>query len=223
MDRGYVDFKKTPITIENYLSTGGPVFGEVLYPQKGLHFHTYCSCVYSCSVFNISVVNSLVDNKMTDHLTSQHRSWNMSRIKGWNTRPEIIVRSMLHRMGYRFRLHRKDLPGKPDIVLPKHNTVIFVHGCFWHRHPGCRYATTPKSNTEFWQKKFDRNVSRDKKNQANLKATGWRVLVVWECELRDLDALAERLNADLQPQPLEYPQAPTEEKIAAENNGNYST
>ena len=160
---------------------------------------------------------------MTDHITQQHRSWNMSRIKGWITKPEIIVRSMLHRMGYRFRLHRKDLPGKPDIVLPKHNTVIFVHGCFWHRHPGCRYATTPKSNTEFWQKKFDRNVARDKQNQATLKATGWRVLVVWECELRDLDTLAERLNANLQSQPLEYPQAPAEEKIAAENNGNYSS
>lgn len=124
---------------------------------------------------------------MADHLTPEQRSWNMAQIKGKNTKPELIVRSMLHRMGYRFRLHRKNLPGKPDIVLPKYKTIIFVHGCFWHRHEGCKGCTTPKSNTEFWQEKFDRNVANDHKHQREIEVLGWKVIVVWECELKDLD------------------------------------
>lgn len=120
---------------------------------------------------------------MVDRLTKEKRSWNMSRIRGKNTKPELIVRSMLHRMGYRFRLHREDLPGKPDIVLPKYKTVIFVHGCFWHRHKKCKYAYNPKSRKTFWQKKFNENVKRDRKRQNELKRLGWRVIVIWECQV----------------------------------------
>ena len=98
---------------------------------------------------------------MADPLSKEKRSWNMSRIRSRNTTPEILVRSLLHRLGFRFTLRRKELPGKPDIVLPRHRTVLFVHGCFWHRHQGCRGATTPGSNTAFWRKKFRRNVERD--------------------------------------------------------------
>ena len=117
-----------------------------------------------------------------DRLSPEHRSWNMSRIRGRDTQPELAVRSALHRAGYRFRLHRKDLPGRPDIVLPKHRTVVFVHGCFWHRHKGCRFAYTPKSRVAFWQKKFDDNVERDRRNVRALRALGWRVVTVWECQ-----------------------------------------
>ncbi len=121
----------------------------------------------------------------------------MSKVRGKNTRPEKLVRSLLHRMGFRFRLHRKDLPGRPDLVLPKYKTVIFVHGCFWHRHPGCKKASTPKSNTAFWEDKFEKNVARDARVAEALRHSGWNVLVVWECELKDLDALAARLRNEL--------------------------
>jgi DNA mismatch endonuclease (patch repair protein) len=106
----------------------------------------------------------------------------MSRIRGKDTTPEMVVRSMLHRMGYRFRLHARDLPGRPDIVLPKYRTVIFIHGCFWHRHRGCKNCTTPTNNREFWVNKLERNVERDKAKQGVLLKLGWRVTLVWECE-----------------------------------------
>ena len=109
----------------------------------------------------------------------------MSRIRSGNTKPEIAVRRTLHFLGYRFRLHRKDLPGKPDIVLPKYKTVIFVHGCFWHRHENCRYSYNPKSRAKFWQDKFAANIERDKRSAADLKMLGWRQLVIWECETKD--------------------------------------
>jgi DNA mismatch endonuclease (patch repair protein) len=118
---------------------------------------------------------------MVDTLTPERRSWNMSRIRSKNTKPEIMVRSILHRLGYRFSLHRK-LPGRPDIVLPKYRAVIFVHGCFWHRHKGCRDASKPGTRPEFWQKKFSDNTSRDKRNCAELRKLGWEVIVIWECE-----------------------------------------
>ena len=118
----------------------------------------------------------------------------MSRIRGTNTRPEMAVRSMLHRMGYRFRLHRGDLPGRPDIVLSGRRTAVFVHGCFWHRHPGCRFAYQPKSRKTFWQRKFEDNVARDTRNREALLALGWNVVLVWECELRDHSGLQERLR-----------------------------
>ena len=117
-----------------------------------------------------------------DSLTKEHRSWNMSRIRSTNTKPEMVVRSFLHRNGFRFRLHVKELPGHPDIVLPKYKTVIEVRGCFWHRHQGCKYATTPASNTEYWRVKFKQNITRDQKNARALAALGWQVIVVWECE-----------------------------------------
>lgn len=121
-----------------------------------------------------------------DTLTKEKRSWNMSRIKSKDTKPEMLVRSALHCAGYRFRLHVKELPGKPDIVLPKYKTVIFVHGCFWHRHKGCSDATMPSTNQDFWKEKFRQNVKRDKCEQAELKKRGWKVLVVWECEVSQM-------------------------------------
>ncbi|MFZ2162247.1 MAG: DNA mismatch endonuclease Vsr [Sideroxyarcus sp.] len=132
-----------------------------------------------------------------DRLTKSRRSWNMGRVGSKNTKPELIVRSLLHCQGYRFRLHRKDLPGKPDIVLPKYNTVIFVHGCFWHRHANCADASTPKTRTDFWLKKFSENTARDAKNQTALINAGWKVIIVWECETMKLDKLASRLNKSL--------------------------
>ena len=133
-----------------------------------------------------------------DQLSPERRSWNMSRIKGRDTRPEIRLRSMLHRSGLRFRLHRKDLPGRPDIVLPRFRTVIFVHGCFWHRHPGCKGSTTPATRREFWENKFEKNVARDAKIQADLEAAGWRIQVVWECELKkDPDLAMDRIYRTL--------------------------
>ena len=125
-----------------------------------------------------------------DSLTKEKRSWNMSRIRSNDTTPELAVRSFLFRHGFRFRLHVKSLPGHPDIVLPKYKTVIEVRGCFWHRHPGCRQATTPSTNAEFWQEKFKRNVERDRNTEKLLKELGWNLIVVWECELKN----DERLN-----------------------------
>lgn len=128
---------------------------------------------------------------MVDTLTPTQRSERMSRIRSTNTRPEVALRKALHRLGFRFRLHGRGLAGKPDIVLPKYHTAIFVHGCFWHRHAGCKVATTPKSNTEFWVDKFDRNTARDAIKRAQLEADGWNVIVVWECDLKtDGKALA---------------------------------
>ena len=130
-----------------------------------------------------------------DTLTSEKRSWNMSRIRGKNTKPELAVRSMLHRLGYRFRIADKTLPGKPDIVLPRYGAVIFVHGCFWHRHPECKYAYMPKSKIEFWSKKFEANVLRDKNNLSLLKKAGWLPIVVWECEIeRNATATLDKVS-----------------------------
>lgn len=119
---------------------------------------------------------------MTDRLSRKRRSWNMSRIRDKDTAPERLVRSALHRAGYRFRLHSKKLPGRPNVVLPRYRTVVFVHGCFWHRHKGCRYAYTPKSRVAFWNAKFDSNVERDRRNARELRRLGWKVVTVWECE-----------------------------------------
>ncbi len=113
-----------------------------------------------------------------DLLTKEKRSWNMSRIKGKDTKPEKTVRSILHKNGFRFRLNRKDLPGKPDIVLPKYKSVVLVHGCFWHRHPRCKFAYNPKSRVTFWQNKFNKTVERDKFVKKELRKMGWKVIVV---------------------------------------------
>ena len=118
----------------------------------------------------------------------------MAAVRSKNTRPEKTVRSMLHRMGLRFRIHDRQLPGTPDIVLTKHRTVVEVLGCFWHRHPGCRLASNPASHREFWLEKFRRNVSRDKANRQALRKMGWRTVIVWECEIRKPDRLERRLR-----------------------------
>ena len=127
------------------------------------------------------------------HKVSEQRSRNMSAIKSKNTKPEIAVRKVLHSMGYRFRLHGKDLPGSPDIVLPKYRTVIFVHGCFWHRHKDCKYATTPKTREEFWNNKFRSNVERDLEIQEKIKNLNWRSVVIWECEIKDIENLRGKI------------------------------
>ncbi|MBQ7899737.1 MAG: DNA mismatch endonuclease Vsr [Bacteroidales bacterium] len=138
---------------------------------------------------------------MSDTLSQTQRSYNMSRICGKNTKPEILVRKGLHARGFRFRLHNKKLPGSPDIVLPKYGVAIMVNGCFWHGHKGCRYATKPKTNIEFWETKIARNRHRDEVTTAHLEALGWTVITVWECELRGklesnarLDKLADEIR-----------------------------
>lgn len=121
---------------------------------------------------------------MADVHTRAQRSYNMSRIKGKNTKPEMLVRRFLHSQGYRYRLHAKNLPGKPDIVLPKYKTVIFVHGCFWHGHEGCKYATLPKTRTDWWKKKIQKNAENDKFNIRKLQELNWIVIEMWQCEIK---------------------------------------
>lgn len=132
-----------------------------------------------------------------DTVDSATRSKMMSAIGGKDTGPEMVVRRFLHRQGYRYRIHRKDLPGKPDIVIPRLKVCIFVHGCFWHRHPGCRFATTPKTRPEFWSEKFQKNVTRDLANINALEAAGWSVLIIWECQLRKGPETLSRLEQKL--------------------------
>jgi DNA mismatch endonuclease (patch repair protein) len=124
------------------------------------------------------------DPAMVDVYSSEKRSQVMSRVIGRDTKPEKRVRSALHRAGYRFRLHRGDLPGKPDIVLARYCTVIFVNGCFWHQHPGCSKATIPQNNRQFWERKLSRTVERDEQNRSDLRRLGWNVMTIWECEMR---------------------------------------
>jgi DNA mismatch endonuclease (patch repair protein) len=122
------------------------------------------------------------------------RSRIMGSIKGKNTKPELLVRSMLHKMGYRFRLHRKDLPGNPDIILPKFKKVIFVHGCFWHGHDKCKRSKRPSTNREFWNEKLNKNIDRDKRNNEELNNKGWESLIVWTCEIKDKELLKQKLT-----------------------------
>lgn len=124
----------------------------------------------------------------------------MSRITAGNTKPELVVRSLLHRTGYRFRLHDKNLPGKPDIVLKKYRTVVFVHGCFWHQHPGCKRATKPKSNTAYWLPKLEKNQTRFEEIRQELEEAGWQVIVVWECETRNSKLLFDSIDEKLKSQ-----------------------
>lgn len=149
----------------------------------------------------------------------------MAQVRGKNTRPERLVRSLLHRLGYRFTVNgpkNKRLPGKPDIVMPGRKTAIFVHGCFWHRHPGCKHATSPKSNIDYWNAKFRRNVERDRQNQRDLSEMGWKVIVIWECELKTLDRVAARLIADLPRNPeLNGPDEIEDERLVAETQAAY--
>ena len=128
---------------------------------------------------------------------SAYRAALMSRVRSKNTKPEVLVRSALHGLGYRFRLHQGNLPGRPDIVLPKYKTAIFVHGCFWHRHKGCPKTTTPKTRVDFWEDKFAANITRDRRNEEALCAAGWQVLVIWECETKDPENLGAKLLQSL--------------------------
>ena len=132
------------------------------------------------------------------HLSKKQRSYCMSQIKGKNTKPEVIVRQLVHGLGYRFRLHRKDLPGKPDLVLPRHRKIIFVHGCFWHKHTCKKGKSTPATNAEFWEKKRTGNRDRDRRNIRELKKMGWEVLVVWECWIKREEYLRGKIEAFLE-------------------------
>ena len=143
---------------------------------------------------------------MIDSLSAVERSRIMARVKGKNTRPEMLVRRLRHGAGFRYRLHDATLPGKPDLVFARQRKVIFVHGCFWHRHEGCALARIPKSNRAFWLAKLEGNKARDAANQRQLLEAGWKALVVWECELKDRDALERRLRSflmDSDPSPVE--------------------
>lgn len=139
---------------------------------------------------------------MADVVSPEKRSEMMSGIRSRNTKPEILVRKWLHAHGYRFRLHRKDLPGTPDIVLPGRRLAIFVHGCFWHQHEGCHLVKLPSTRREWWQEKLGRNMLRDGRVKEELEALGWRVLVIWECETRN-GSFCERLEAVLRPETSE--------------------
>lgn len=130
---------------------------------------------------------------MTDRITKQQRSRLMSRIRSRDTKPELIVRSLTHRLGYRFRLFRRDLPGRPDLVFVARRSVIFVHGCFWHQHPSCRKATIPQTRPKFWIEKLKRNQERDALVTAALEGKGWRVLLIWECETRNIETLQQKI------------------------------
>ena len=132
----------------------------------------------------------------------------MARVRGKDTAPELRVRRIAHGMGLRFRLHRKDLPGKPDLVFTKHRLVVFVHGCFWHRHPGCSRASTPATRPDFWQTKFESNTARDRRQQADLHDLGWKVLVLWECGLKDDGSVAAALAEAVRPRGPESPTIP---------------
>lgn len=129
-----------------------------------------------------------------DNLSLEKRSWNMTQIRSKDTKPEILVRKLLHSIGYRFRLGRKDIPGIPDIVLPKYKTAIYVHGCFWHRHEGCKYAYSPKSKIDFWNNKFATNIKRDQEVSEKIKNSDWKQLIIWECQTRNKDQLTVTLT-----------------------------
>lgn len=148
---------------------------------------------------------------MSDTVSKEKRSWIMSRIRSEDTKPEWLVRQLLHRLGYRYRLHGAvskklhpagRLPGKPDLVLAQYRLAIFVHGCFWHRHPGCKVATMPRSRQAFWREKFERNMARDQKNRAELRRLGWKVLVLWECQvMKGPESILARLRRQLPARP----------------------
>jgi len=134
---------------------------------------------------------------MADKLSRKRRSWNMSRIRSRDTNPELIVRRTLYQLGCRYRLHRRDLPGKPDIVLPKCRIAIFVHGCFWHQHTGCIDCSKPKTNAKYWGPKLLANLQRDRKNRRTLRRLGWTPIVIWECQTQRTEQLRDRLSRKL--------------------------
>jgi DNA mismatch endonuclease, patch repair protein len=134
---------------------------------------------------------------MVDNVSTERRSRMMARVRSKNTSPEIRVRQAAHAMGLRFRLHRSDLSGKPDLIFPKLKTALFVHGCFWHQHPGCKRAQVPKTQPHFWLSKFQTNIARDQRNAEALSRAGWRVAVIWECETKDEKTLSVALRRSL--------------------------
>lgn len=165
---------------------------------RGIFFHMYSDSKqrYLRQYSALALINSHILCHwclMSDILSQSQRSQVMSRIRGTNTSPEMTIRRKLHSLGYRYTLHCRDLPGTPDIVFRKRKKVIQVNGCFWHRHEGCRYAYEPKSRTEFWKKKFEGTQSRDQRNATALAALGWDSLVVWECELKHMEEVTDRI------------------------------
>jgi len=156
----------------------------------GAIVHCMCRNLDRCA--SRGVTPGLIrETPLTDVVDRQTRSRMMAGIRGRDTKPEMVVRSYLHAAGLRFRLHDRRLPGRPDIVLPRYRTVVLVHGCFWHRHPGCRFATTPSSHTDFWSLKFTQNVQRDAAKSKALESAEWNVLTIWECETREVTLLDE--------------------------------
>lgn len=131
-----------------------------------------------------------------DRLSPARRSWLMSRVKAKDSLAEMRVRRIAHSLGLRYRLHRRDLPSTPDLVFPRYRVVLFVHGCFWHRHPGCKKATTPKSRVKFWQEKFRRNIVRDQQAIQDLQSMGWKVVIIWECETKEKEVVLFRLHEE---------------------------
>ena len=161
---------------------------------------------------------------MADVLSKEQRHRCMSNIRGKNTKPELIVRKFLFSKGLRFRLHRKDLPGNPDIVLPKYKTVVFINGCFWHGHDGCKYYTLPKSNVDFWESKITNNKNRDVLNEIKLKELGWKVIRIWECEIRRIqnrNKSLERLYNQIVKKATRYKENQIPIQIAAEESMEY--
>lgn len=131
---------------------------------------------------------------MGEKLSKEKRSWNMKQVRSKDTEPELIIRRHLHNMGYRFRLHRKDICGCPDIVLPKYKTVIFVNGCFWHQHTGCNRSKMPEANREFWINKLNNNKLRDKRNYRKLQKQGWKVIIIWQCKIKNITSIIKKLE-----------------------------
>ena len=170
----------------------------------------------------IPTCGSRWDNVL-DTFSPEKRSDIMRRVRSTDTTPERKVRSLLHGLGFRFRLHRNDLPGKPDITPPKRRSAVFVHRCFWHRHQNCPHATTPSSRQEYWLPKFNRTIERDRRNQEKLRQQGWNVIVVWECETKNLAMLARQLEKRINRQPLisQAPQ-PSSVAMAAEKREDYN-
>lgn len=162
---------------------------------------------------------------MADKISKAKRSRIMSQVNSKHTKPERLVRSLLHHLGYRFTINgpkNKRLPGRPDIVLPKHKAIVFVHGCFWHRHQNCKLATLPKSNVAYWKNKFERNVQRDRDTTRALKQDGWQVIIIWECQLKKLDAVAAQLISKLPRSPqLELPDSIEDNQLVAETRAAY--
>lgn len=136
---------------------------------------------------------------MTDNLSSNKRSWNMARIRSSNTIPEKIIRNIVRKMGYKFKVNNKNLPGKPDIILDNHHVAIFVHGCFWHCHKGCKDFRIPKTNISFWKSKLNKNAQRDKRSQIKLRNMRWKTIIIWECELNNIQSLKNRIRAKTKP------------------------